>query len=122
MLSDYAFTRSIILLDGAATDVDDYGNDVATYPATTVDGCAWWPSSTTEAEPVGATTTNTRYSVLMPPSTVHALSGKPPSSVDRVLLPGEPGVWQIDGDPRSDRSPITGAQGGLRAWIVRVSG
>lgn len=122
MLSSYTFTRSLILLDGSATGRDDYGNDVSTWPATTVDGCIWWPSSTTEAEPVGATTTTTRYGSLMPESTVHAISGLPPSSVDRVLLPGFSGQWQIDGDPRQHFSPITGAQGGLFAWLVRVTG
>jgi hypothetical protein len=121
VLSHYAHTRSIILLDGEAASEDDYGNDVATWTPTTVAGCAWWPSSTTEAEPVGATTASSRYSLLMPETTLHA-SGRAPSSIDRVLLPGESGQWQIDGEPRAHWSPITRAQGGLQCWLVRVTG
>lgn len=121
MLSSYAHTRSITLLDGEATSRDVYGNDVASWTATEADGCVWWPSSTTEAEPIGNTTTTTRYGLLMPPETVHA-SGRHPSSVDRVILPGEPGVWKVDGDPRQHWSPITGAEGGLFAWLEKVTG
>jgi hypothetical protein len=114
--------RSLVLLDGSATGVDKYGNDTQEWPETVVPRCAWWPSSTTEAEPVGGDTTTTRYGFLMPETTVHAISGQPPSSVDRVRLPDLDGVWQIDGDPRAHWSPITGAQGGLGGWLVRVTG
>lgn len=101
---------------------DEYGNDVAAWPETTVSGAVWWPSTTTEAEPVGSDTTTTRCGLLIPESTVHAISGLPPSAVDRVRLPDQSGLWQIDGDPRAHWSPITGAQGGLFAWIERVTG
>lgn len=121
MLTGLPAGRSLILLDGVATGEDKYGNDVQLWPETDVDGCAWWPSSTTEAEPVGGTTVNTRYGFLLPEGTVHE-SGRPPSSVDRVRLPDEPGLWQIDGDPRRHWSPITGASGGLGGWLTKATG
>lgn len=122
MLVSLPFARPLTLLDGSATGTDKYGNDTQSWPATTVDGCTWWPSSTTEAEPVGRDTTTTRYGFLLPESTVHAGSGRPPSSVDRVILPGVDGVWQIEGDPRQHQSAITGTAGGLGGWLVKVTG
>lgn len=121
MLIPLPAPRALTLLDGEATGQDKYGNDVALWTATTVDGCAWWPSSTTEAEPIGGDTTSSRYGFLMPEGTTH-VSGRPPSSSDRVVLPDEDGVWQIDGAPRRHQSPITGASGGLGGWLVRVTG
>jgi hypothetical protein len=111
----------LILLDGLATSADKYGIDVASWTQTVVGGCAWWPSSTTEAEPVGGDTTTVRYGFLMPEGTTHS-SGRRPSSVDRVILSDEDGVWQIDGEPRRHQSPITGASGGLGGWLVKVTG
>jgi hypothetical protein len=122
VLVSLPFARALVLLDGAAVSTDKRGNDVQVWLETVVAGCSWWPSSTTEAEPVGGSTVTSRYAFLMPESTVHAVSGRPPSPVDRVRLPDIAGVWQIDGDPRSHWSPITGVQGGLGGWLVRVTG
>lgn len=122
MLVTLGAGRALTLLDGEATGEDGYGNDTSAWPETTVAGCAWWPSSTTEAEPVGGDTTTTRYGFLMPAGTVHAGSGRAPTASDRVRLPDGEGVWQVDGDPRQHWSPITGATGGLGGWLVKVTG
>jgi hypothetical protein len=121
VLVPLAYPRTLTLLDGEAVGEDKRGNDVRLWTETEVEGCAWWPSSTSEAEPVGADTTTDRFGVLFPEGVAHA-SGRRPSSVDRVRLPDEDGVWQIDGTPRQHVSPITGSAGGYYGWLQRVTG
>lgn len=115
MLTVRSATRELILLKGDATTVDEYGNDVPAWPEVCVPGCIWWPSSTTESNTVNADHSTGTYGVLFPEDT-------DVSSVDRVRLPGVDGVWSIEGHPRQHYSPITGATGGINAWLVKVTG
>lgn len=115
MLTSLGASRSLILLKGDATSRDAYGADVASWPEFVIQGCAWWPSATTEAHAGGGETVTSRYGVLFPPETNV-------SKVDRVRLPDVEGLWSLDGDPRRHVSPITGSGGGLFAWLEKVTG
>lgn len=120
MLVKLGSPRTAVLLDGEATGKDALGNDTRSWPETSVPGCAWWPSSTSEAESVGGDVSSSRFGLLMPDGTLH-VSGRKPSPVDRVRLDDDT-LWQIDGEPRQHVSQITSARGGIYAWLVRVTG
>jgi hypothetical protein len=114
VLAPLGFARTLTVLKAATPARDGYGNDVWSGPEVAVPGCAWWPSSTTEANPVGGDVNTERFGCLFP-------DGTDVSSRDRVRL-DDGSVWEVDGEPRQHWSPITGAVGGVYAWLARVTG
>jgi hypothetical protein len=63
----------------------------------------------------GGDVVTSRLGILFP-------DGTDVTAEDRVRLPDSDGLWRVEGEPRQHVSPITGAAGGVYAWLERVTG
>ncbi|MEU5853944.1 hypothetical protein ABZ799_01330 [Nocardiopsis dassonvillei] len=79
----------------------------------TIDGCAQYPQTSSEAATTGTTVITGR--VLLAPY------GADIRSEDRVILP-DGSEWAVDGDPGPWSSPLTGWQPGTQVALERVKG
>jgi hypothetical protein len=92
---------------------DPYGNDRRVGSETPYAGCAWWSNATSEDDE-GRLTVTTGRTALLPDAAVVAASS-------RVRFP-DGSLWQVQGDPAPQWSPITGFTGGILVLLQRVTG
>lgn len=80
----------------------------------TIDNCAWAPRATSE--------TNRYGNAVIVGLELFVPYGADIRATDTVLLPGDPVVWFVDGDPGPWRSPFTDWRPGTQVALTRQKG
>ncbi|WP_177240549.1 hypothetical protein [Nonomuraea wenchangensis] len=104
--------ETVVLLRRTQSGRDSHGNPVWTVAELPVEGCAVWPTGSTE-ETHGQDQTSERLTVLAP-------YGTEVRSTDQVRARGL--VYEVQGLPSSWRSPLTGTRAGVEVRLERVRG
>jgi hypothetical protein len=104
---------TIVYLTAAVTGQDDLGNDVITWSASEISGCAFVPGATSEATE-GTEQVRDDAGIYLPPGS------KVSSPLDRIQYAGE--TWQVQGASSSWESPFTGARAPVLVPLRHVEG
>lgn len=96
---------------------DNFGERTAGSPVT-VEGCAAWRGSSSKAfggskATAGQETVTFTATLVVPPGTAI-------TATDRVTLDGI--VYEVDGEPVTWQSPLTGTQSGIEVTLRKVIG
>lgn len=108
----YPMGESVSIVRGEAPVFPTMGDAPATASTTVIDGCAIWPTVTTEIV-TGQDTVTWDLECLLPPDTDIL-------PTDRVLFDGE--TYDVVGRPMRWRSPITGRKPGIQVNLKSQTG
>ena len=104
--------ETVVLLRRTQTGRDAHGNAVWSIAETLVEGCAVWPTGSTE-QIQGQDQTSERLTVLAP-------YGTDIRSTDQARVRGL--AYEVVGLPSSWRSPLTATRAGVEVRLVRIQG
>lgn len=113
-----AYTVTLTIRRPAGTD--RYGDPL---PATdhAEPGCIVAPTSGDSGSAVSSEHTDLRDTVITG-RVVYAPINADIRATDEIVIPGEPGIWQVNGDAGPWRSPFTNWQPGQQLVVRRVRG
>lgn len=112
MPAPYPLGETVVLLRQTQSGRDSHGNPVWSTIEHPVEGCAVWPTGSTE-QVQGQDQTSERLTVLAP-------YGTDVNAIDQVRVRGL--VYEVEGLPSSWRSPLTGTRAGVEVRLERVRG
>lgn len=112
MPAPYPLGETVVFLRRTETGRDGHGNPVWSITEHPAEGCAVWPTGSTE-QVQGQDQTSERLTVLAP-------YGTRILSTDQVKVYGL--VYEVVGLPSAWRSPLTGTRAGVEVRLERVQG
>lgn len=102
----------VVLHRIALPEPDRYGNTLYRTQEIPVEGAAVRILGSDERPDAGGTSLTDNLEVILPP-------GSPVGSNDRLRVRGL--VYEVDGNPETERDPMTGGTGGIRVIARRVT-
>lgn len=112
----FGYAGDAVYVSEELIGVDQYGNDVRQDVSTTISGCVWWPTVSTEPDVTTQDTVTTGVTLLLPPHV-----GAAPASTDTFVLDGLEYAVVGDSFPWL-KSPFTSSRAGTEVQLRRVTG